>query len=55
MWAQIQYNKIYNGYTISLFQLITDLTNKAQQKDLTKSFIIVNKPLGNSRLNKQSN
>ena len=39
---------------ISLLQLIANLTNEAQQKDLFKNFALVNKPLGNSRSNKQS-
>jgi len=47
MWAQIQYNKIRDGYMILLLQLITNFINEARRKDLSKSFALVNKLLSN--------
>ena len=42
MWAQIQRDKIRNGHTISLLQLIADLTNEARRKDSANSFASFN-------------
>ena len=48
MWAQIQRDKIRDGHTILLPQLIADLTDEARRKDLPKSFASVNRPPGDS-------
>ena len=44
IWAQIQRDKIRDGHTILLLQLIADLTDEARRKDSAKSFTTVNKP-----------
>jgi hypothetical protein len=42
MWAQIQQDKIRDGYSISLLQLIADLTDEAWRKDSANSFALFN-------------
>jgi hypothetical protein len=51
MWAQIQRDKIRDGHTISLLQLIADLTDEARRKDSAKSFASFNQEQSRGRGN----
>jgi hypothetical protein len=42
MWAQIQRDKIRDGHSIPLLQLIADLTDEAWRKDSANSFASFN-------------
>ena len=51
MWAQIQRDKIRDGHSIPLLQLIADLTDEARRKDSANSFASFNQEPSRGRSN----